>query len=144
MDTDSAHFLVKYKDFKDNVDTHLQLSFKNLFHKHFETGCKISGIWVQEGFYTTGEYIGEKCYILKNSEDLNNLIHMKGLNNFFQNKYLADNINICEKPCIKYNIFFKSPDFVLFKSYMSKDLFSNYIPIKRYFVCANGSLPLKL
>jgi hypothetical protein len=38
----------------------------------------------------------------------------------------------------------KSPDFAIYKTYMNKNLFSNYIPIKRYFVYAAGSLPLKI
>ncbi len=143
MDTDSAHFLVKHENFVDNVDSQLQLSFMNLFNKHFETGSKISGIWVQEGFFEYGEYIGEKSYKLKHSNN-KSLIHMKGLNSYFQNTLSSQTIDLQTNPCIAYNLFMKSPDFLLFKVHMSKDLFSNYVPIKRYFVCANGSLPLKL
>ena len=39
---------------------------------------------------------------------------------------------------------FKSPDFAIYKTFMNKDLFSNYVPIKRYFVCPAGSLPLNI
>jgi len=144
MDTDSAHFLVQHKEFKDNVDTHLQLSFIHLFNKHFETGNKVSGIWVTEGFFDTGEYIGEKCYKLQNVNDKSYLVHMKGLNSYFQHQYVQNNIDTNKNPCITFNNFFKSPDFLLFKVHMSKDLFTNYVPIKRYFVCATGSLPLQL
>lgn len=144
MDTDSAHFLVKHRTFEENVDTDLKKSFKNLFDKHFETGNKTSGIWVQEGFFEMGEYIGEKSYKLCNTENNIVLTHMKGLNQYFQNEYVKQNIDIKKNPYIAYNMFTKSPDFILFKSHMSKDLFSNYVPIKRYFVYAAGSLPLKL
>jgi len=141
MDTDSAHFLLKHKNFEDNVDTNLKPMFCKLFPKHFETGNKLSGIWVQEGFYKTAEYLGEKSYKLNNDNQY--LTHMKGLNNYFQNRYATQNIDIKTNPFIAYNTFLKSPDFIIFKSYMSKDLFSNFMPIKRYFVIPSGSLPLK-
>lgn len=141
MDTDSAHFLVKHKEFENNVDNNLKSLFTSLFPKHFENGNKISGIWVQEGFYNMGEYIGEKCYRLHNEN--NYLTHMKGLNQNFQLKYINQNIDPKQFPCISYNMFCKSSDFVIFKTYMSKDLFSNFVPNKRYFVSASGSLPLK-
>jgi hypothetical protein len=143
MDTDSAHFLLKYKYFKDNVDTNLQPIFLRQFNKHFETGDKISGVWVEEGFYDMGEYIGEKCYKLYNKDNHLYITHMKGLNTFFQNKYVDENIDIKKLPCINYNIFFKSPDFIIYKTLAGKNLFSNYIPNKRYFVTSNGSFPLK-
>jgi len=69
---------------------------------------------------------------------------MKGLNNMFQAKFVSENINLEEQTCISYNNMQKSSDFAIYKTYMSKDLFKNYIPIKRYFVCATGSLPLKI
>jgi hypothetical protein len=143
MDTDSAHFLLKHKNFKDNVDAALQPMFLRLFNKHFETGNKISGVWVEEGFYDMGEYIGEKCYTLFNKDNNIYVTHMKGLNPFFQNKYVNENINLKELPCINVSTFFKSPDFIIYKCLAGKNLFSNYIPNKRYFVHSHGSLPLK-
>jgi hypothetical protein len=142
MDTDSAHFLVKHKRFEDNVDENLKEKFLSLFDKHFETGNKLSGIWVEEGFFNSGTYIGEKSYVLSNEN--NTLSHMKGLNSMFQNKFVTEKINPNEKPNISYNIMHKSPDFAIYKTYMSKNLFSNYIPLKRYFVYAAGSLPLRI
>jgi DNA polymerase elongation subunit (family B) len=144
MDTDSAHFLVKHKLFEDNVDNNLQHDFKKFYDKHFETGSKISGIWVQEGFFDYGDYKGEKCYVLSNSMTNTSVSHMKGLNTYFQQQHKNLNINVNKLPCISYNIFYKSPDFAIYKTYMSKNLFSNYIPIKRYFVSSSGSLPLKI
>jgi hypothetical protein len=143
MDTDSAHFLVKHKNFRDNVDANLQPMFLKMFNKHFESGNKISGVWVEEGFYDIGEYIGEKCYKLFNKDSNIYITHMKGLNTFFQKKYVNENINLNELPYINYNIFFKSPDFIIYKSFAGKNLFSNYIPNKRYFINSHGSLPLK-
>jgi hypothetical protein len=143
MDTDSAHFLLKHKNFKDNVDTNLQPMFLKLFNKHFESGNKISGVWVEEGFYDMGEYIGEKCYKLFNKDNNIYVTHMKGLNPFFQKKYVDENINLKELPFINFSIFFKSPDFIIYKCFAGKNLFSNYIPNKRYFVHSHGSLPLK-
>lgn len=143
MDTDSAHFLVKHKKFIDNVDKSLQDEFKCQFNKHFETGDKISGIWVQEGFYEFGEYLGEKCYRLYNTSDSTYLTHMKGLNTHFQKEYHEKNIDPKALPYLSYNNFYKSPDFVILKTHMSKNLFTNYVPNKRYFVSASGSLPLK-
>ena len=144
MDTDSAHFLVKHKKFEDNVDENLRNDFKKLFNKHFETGEKLSGIWVQEGFYNSAQYIGEKSYILYDTDKNTHLSHMKGLNTFFQKQFCDNNINPKEYTNISYNIFFKSPDFAIYKIYMNKNLFSNYIPTKRYFISATGSLPLKV
>jgi len=144
MDTDSAHFLVKHKQLVDNVDNNLKLSFMLQFDKHFESGNKISGIWVQEGFFTSGEYIGEKSYKLYNNETTNFLVHMKGLNTHFQNQFVTQNIDHKLTPCISNLSFFKSPDFLIYKIYLTKDLFSNFVPVKRYFICSNGSLPLKL
>jgi len=145
MDTDSAHFLVKHKKFEENVDLCLRSKFLELYNKHFESGDKISGIWVEEGFFDTGEYLGEKSYRLYNESDRNVYItHMKGLNTYFQNKYHTNDIDSLKFPYLSYNNFFKSPDFLIFKTHMSKNLFTNYVPNKRYFVSATGSLPLKL
>jgi len=144
MDTDSAHFLVKHKEFKDNVDLQIRDKFEILFDKHFETGQKISGIWVQEGFFESAQYIGEKCYVLYDKKNNNNVSHMKGCNTHFQKVFIEENINIKQTPHISYNIFYKSSDFAIFKTYMNKDLFTNYVPIKRYFVSPSGSLPLKI
>jgi hypothetical protein len=142
MDTDSAHFLIKHERFEDNVDENLKKEFCTLFNKHFENGDKLSGIWVEEGFFNSGTYIGEKCYVLSNENTA--LSHMKGLNSMFQNKFVTENINPIETPNISYQIMQKSSDFAIYKTYMNKNLFSNYIPIKRYFVYAAGSLPLKI
>jgi hypothetical protein len=144
MDTDSAHFLVKFKHLEENVHPQLRPRFQTLFNKHFETGPKISGIWVQEGFYECGEYLAEKCYRLYNKSDDIYLTHMKGLNAHFQKEYHTKNIDPKKTPYLAYNIFFKSPDFVIFKTYMNKNIFDNYIPNKRYFISATGSLPLKM
>jgi hypothetical protein len=57
---------------------------------------------------------------------------------------VTENIDHVENPVISYNIMHKSPDFAIYKTYMSKNLFNNYIPLKRYFVYAAGSLPLKI
>ena len=144
MDTDSAHFLLKWPKFEDNVDQNLRHEFVTLYDKHFETGNKISGIWVEEGFFNTGEYLGEKCYRLFDKADPKNYItHMKGLNSYFQTQYHTNNVNPKEFPYLSYNNFFKSPDFLIFKTHMSKNLFTNYVPNKRYFISASGSLPLK-
>ena len=144
MDTDSAHFLVKFKNLEENVHSQLRPHFQALFNKHFETGPKISGIWVNEGFYECGEYLAEKCYILYNKSDDVYLTHMKGLNAHFQKEYHKQNIDPKKLPYLGYNIFFKSPDFIIFKTYMNKNIFDNYVPNKRYFVSATGSLPLKM
>jgi hypothetical protein len=142
MDTDSAHFLMKHERFEDNVDEILKKEFCSLFNKHFENGDKLSGIWVEEGFFSSGTYIGEKSYVLSNENTT--LSHMKGLNSMFQSKFVTEKINPIEKPNISYHIMHKSPDFAIYKTYMNKNLFSNYVPIKRYFVYAAGSLPLKI
>ena len=144
MDTDSAHFLVKHKLFANNVDINLRDNFISEYNKHFDSGPKISGIWVQEGFFQLANYIGEKSYTLSNYDDDNHLTHMKGLNQMFQEQFYNQKIDPKVKPYISYNIFMKSPDFLIFKTYMNKNLFTNYIPIKRYFVYALGSVPLKL
>ena len=145
MDTDSAHFLVKYKNIEENVDPSLRPLFKSLFTKHFENGSnKISGVWVEEGFYECGEYLAEKCYRLYNKSNKTYLTHMKGLNSNFQKQFHEQNIDYKKLPYLAYNIFFKSPDFVIFKTHMSKNIFSDYVPNKRYFVSSTGSLPLKL
>jgi hypothetical protein len=144
MDTDSAHFLLKNKNFIDNVDENLKLEFKSQFNKHFDTGNKISGIWVQENFFDKAEYIGEKSYVLFNKDNLQYTTHMKGLNSKFQRNFFEQKIQPNITPAISFNNFFKSPDFVIYKTHLSKNIFSNFGPIKRYFVCANGSLPLKL
>jgi hypothetical protein len=141
-DTDSAHFLLEYPEFIDNVDDHLKDEFKKNFDKHFETGNKISGIWVQEGFYKSAKYIGEKSYVLYNPT--NSLSHMKGLNNFFQKTFTDLDIDHTNYTNISYNLFHKSNDFSVLKTYMNKNLFSNYVPTKRYFVSAAESLPLQL
>ena len=143
MDTDSAHLLVKHSEFVDNVTPMLKEKFRLEFDKHFETGDKISGIWVSEGFYEQAEYLGEKCYRLYNLSNSQCLTHMKGLNAEFQRQYHQNNQDSNKTPYLSYNNFFKSPDFLLFKTHMSKNLFTNYVPNKRYFVFATGSLPLK-
>jgi len=143
MDTDSAHWLVKHPEFVDNVTPMLKEKFQIEYDKHFETGNKISGIWVSEGFYEQAEYLGEKCYRLYNISDSQCLTHMKGLNEEFQKQYHQHDQDPRKTPYLSYNNFFRSPDFLVFKTHMSKNLFTNYVPNKRYFVFANGSLPLK-
>jgi len=143
MDTDSAHFLMKYAKFEDNVDQTLRADFLAMYDKHFETGNKISGVWVEEGFFNTAEYLGEKCYRL--FDDFNKtkyITHMKGLNAYFQTQYHTNNVNPKQMPYLSYNNFFKAPDFLIFKTHMSKNLFTNYVPNKRYFISASGSIPL--
>jgi hypothetical protein len=144
MDTDSAHFLVKHKDFVDNVDDNYKAIFQRLYNKHFDSGNKISGIWVQEGFFDKARYIGEKSYLLFNSDNSTYLAHMKGLNQSFQRQFVEQNIDPKHTSVINYNIFQKTSDFMILKTSMSKNLFDNYVPIKRYFVKATGSLPLTL
>jgi len=144
MDTDSAHFLVKHKQIENNVDDNLKLQFLSLFDKHFETGNKISGIWVEEGFFEHGEYFGEKCYRLFRANEHTYLTHIKGLNNFFQQKIQNENIVLKNTHNISYNAFIKTPDFLILKTHLNKNLYNFFVPVKRYFVCCNGSLPLKL
>jgi hypothetical protein len=144
MDTDSAHFLVKHKILKDNVDADIRFMFEHEFNRHFEQGGKISGIWVEEGFYECAEYIAEKCYRLYNKSNANYLTHMKGLNANFQKEYHTKNIDKTKTSFLAFNQFFKSSDFIIFKTHMSKNIFKNYVPNKRYFISATGSLPLKL
>ena len=143
MDTDSAHFIIKHKTFEENVDDHLRQEFLSLYNKHFETGSKLSGIWVEEGFFTNAEYLAEKCYRLYNNNDNVYLTHMKGLNQHFQQEYHLKNINPKETPYLSYNLFFKSPDFVIFKQHIKKKMFLDFVPNKRYFVSAAASFPLK-
>jgi DNA polymerase elongation subunit (family B) len=119
MDTDSAHFLLKEPNFVDNVDENIRHEFILNVDKHFESGPKISGVWVNEGFYTSAQYIGEKSYILRNSDQNTYLTHMKGLNRFFQKQFIEQNIDIKNVTGITYNIFYKSPDYTIFKSSMS-------------------------
>jgi hypothetical protein len=69
---------------------------------------------------------------------------MKGLNTFFQKEFHHANIDPKKTAFLSYNIFFKTADFLIFKTNMSKNIFDNYIPNKRYFVCSTGSLPLKI
>jgi len=66
MDTDSAHFLVKHKILQEDVSHHLKPFFNEQFNKHFESGSKMSGIWVEKGFYECGEYLAENCCRLDN------------------------------------------------------------------------------
>ena len=143
MDTDSSHFAVFSKNLVDNVPDTLKAEFLQLFTKHFEHH-KISGIWVIENIFDSAEYIGEKCYYLFNTDSPNYLSHMKGLNVYFQKQYVTQNIDRMINQFISYNAFEKSGDFVIFKTYNSKNLFLNYIPIKRYFISSTGSLPLKV
>jgi hypothetical protein len=142
-DTDSAHFAVEHKNLVDNVHKELRYLFTKLFNKHFETGTKISGIWVEEGFYEAAEYIGEKCYRLYNDTNPVYLTHMKGLSSNFQKKFHENNIDRKKYPCLGFNQFFKSPDFLIFKTHLSKNIFTNYAPNKRHFVFATGSFPMK-
>ena len=144
MDTDSAHFLLKYPTFVENVPVSLQPIFKAQFDKHFDTGNKISGIWVEEGYFECADYLGEKCYRLYNKTNSTYVTHMKGLNTFFQKEFHHANIDPKKTAFLSYNIFFKTADFLIFKTNMSKNIFDNYIPNKRYFVCSTGSLPLKI
>jgi hypothetical protein len=69
---------------------------------------------------------------------------MKGLNQPFQRQFVEQNIDPKHTSVINYNIFQKTSDFMILKTSMSKNLFDNYVPIKRYFVKATGSLPLTL
>jgi DNA polymerase family B len=143
MDTDSAHILLHHEKLEDNIDHEFRQNFLQLYDHHFEK-YKLAGIWVSEGFYEKGQYIGEKSYILKNPPTSQTLSHMKGLNRYFQARFVNENIDPTVFTHINYNIFQKTADFIIFKTYMSKNLFLNYIPVKRYFVCASGSLPLKI
>lgn len=136
------YFLVKHQDFVDNVDDNYKEVFQRLYNKHFDTGNKISGIWVQEGFFEKAHYIGEKSYLLSNDSNSTHLAHMKGLNQAFQKQFVEQNINPKETSFISYNIFQKTADFMILKTFVSKNLFETYIPIKRYFVTGTGSLPL--
>jgi hypothetical protein len=144
MDTDSAHFLVKHPDFIDNVDEPFKDIFRQLVDKHFDSGSKLSGIWVKEGFFERAYYIGEKSYILSNDSNPHYLTHMKGLNQNFQHQFVKNQINPQKYPVISYNIFQKSNDGLIFKTFVSKNLFQTYVPSKRYFVTATGSVPLNM
>jgi len=144
MDTDSAHFLLQNPNLIENIDDHLKQEFQTMIDKHFDSGTKLSGVWVHENFFENAEYFGEKSYYLFNESNDEFITHMKGLSSYFQSKFVKENVSVQSNPVIKYNIFFKSPDFVLYKANLSKSLFENFAPIKRYFVCSTGSLPLKL
>ena len=144
MDTDSAHFLLKHPKFIDNVDDEFKKIFQQLFNKHFDSGIKLSGIWVQEGFFEKACYIGEKSYVLSNDSNSYYLAHMKGLNQYFQHQFVQNNIDPQKTPVINYNIFQKSNDSLIFKTFVSKNLFQTYVPSKRFFVTASGSIPLKI
>jgi hypothetical protein len=144
MDTDSAHFLLKHKEFIDNVDDQFKEVFQRLFDKHFDSGSKLSGIWVQEGFFEKALYIGEKSYVLSNDSNPHYLTHMKGLNQYFQHQFVQKRIDPQKNSVINYNIFQKSNDGLIFKTFVSKNLFRTYVPCKRYFVTATGSLPLTM
>jgi len=143
IDTDSAHILLHHKDLIENIDPPLRDNFNLMYQEHFESTA-ISGIWVTEGFFHQATYIGEKCYIMNNTINNQTLSHMKGLNKMFQLNFVKNEIDRKVYSYIKYNNFEKTKDFLIIKTTMNKDLFSNYLPIKRYFVCASGSLPLKL
>jgi hypothetical protein len=93
MDTDSANFLLKHEKFEDNVDENLRKPFIDLKGKHFEE-FKLSGIWVEEGFFNSGQYIEEKSYVL--SCENKTLSYRKGLNSMFQNKFVTENIDPIE------------------------------------------------
>jgi hypothetical protein len=140
MDTDSAHILIHHEVFEDNIDDALKESFHQLYYDNFE-GEKLAGIWVNEGFFRSAKYIGEKCYVLYGEKTVS---HMKGLSNYFQTRFVNEKIDTAVTPFIQYNIFQRTPDFLIFKTNCTKNLFVNYLPSKRYFVCASGSLPLKI
>jgi len=106
MDTDSAHFLVKHKILQENVSHNLKPVFNKQFNKHFESGSKMSCIWVEEGFNECGEYQAEKCYRLYNTRDDKYMTHMRGLNTTFQKEYHESNIDPKKFPFLVYNIFF--------------------------------------
>jgi len=59
MDTDSAHFLVKHKILQEIVSHNLKPVFNKEFNKHFKSGSKLSGIWVEDGFNEYGEYLAK-------------------------------------------------------------------------------------
>jgi hypothetical protein len=69
---------------------------------------------------------------------------MKGLNTNFQQQYHNENIDKTKTSFLAFNQFFKSSDFIIFKTHMSKNIFKNYVPNKRYFISATGSIPLKM
>jgi hypothetical protein len=69
---------------------------------------------------------------------------MKGLNQYFQHQFVHNNIDPQKTPVINYNIFQKSNDSLIFKTFVSKNLFQTYVPSKRFFVTASGSIPLKI
>ena len=70
-------------------------------------------------FYECGEYLAEKCYRLYNKSDDKYITHMKGLNATFQKEYHESNIDPKKFPFLAYNIFFKSPDFLILKTHMT-------------------------
>ncbi len=63
-------------------------------------------IWVNEGFFQKAKYIGEKSYVLYNNDKT--ISHMKGLNRYFQERFVTDNIDTNLFPHIAYNIFQKN------------------------------------
>jgi hypothetical protein len=69
---------------------------------------------------------------------------MKGLNQYFQHQFVQKRIDPQKNSVINYNIFQKSNDGLIFKIFVSKNLFQTYVPCKRYFVTATGSLPLNM
>jgi len=142
-DTDSLHILVHHKQLEDNIDENLRPSFLKAYDQHFEKN-KLAGIWVNEGFFTNARYIGEKSYILFNTETNKTVSHMKGLNRYFQERFIKEQIDPTMFPHISCNLFAKTVDFLIFKTNYTKNLFQNYVPVKRYFICASGSLPLKI
>ena len=79
----------------------------------------MSGKWVEEGFYEYGEFLAEKCYKLYNKSDDKYITFIKGLNATFQKEYHESNIDPKKFPFLAYNIFFKSPDFLILETHMT-------------------------
>jgi hypothetical protein len=71
-------------------------------------------------FFNSGKYIGEKCYTLSNEDNSVFITHMKGLNKYFQNQYITNNIDKNFLPSISYNNFFETTDFLIYKTYLTK------------------------
>ena len=82
--------------------------------------------------------------MLSNDSNSSYVAHMKGLNQHFQNQFVQQKIDPNEYPIIQYNIFQKTQDCLILKTCVSKNLFQTYVPIKRFFINATGSLPLKI
>ena len=57
--------------------------------------------------------------IAKKHEESFPTLLMKGLNATFQKEYHESNIDPKKFPFLAYNIFFKSPDFLIFKTHMT-------------------------